>query len=106
MEIELHSFGFMIEAEFLASWKTLKALSVNDKAAKSNSGVATHCRVSLISGKEYTEMCFTVLFEFGIVTKNGAVHLAMAAGFPHELLADVVILVLGLSALFEKRAFE
>jgi hypothetical protein len=51
-------------------------------------------------------MCFTILGEFSVLTKNDTVHLTMASGLPHKLLTDVVVLVLGLISLFEECAFD
>jgi len=49
---------------------------------------------------EYPDMCFTFLGEFSVLTKNDTVHLTIASGFPHKQLADVVVSVSRLIALF------
>lgn len=102
----MHIFGLMIELEFFASRKDIQVLHVDEKSTEGNSSMATHSPVSTIRSKEYPDMRFTALGEFSVLTKNGTVHLMVTVVLPHKLLADVVVLVLGLSALFEECAFE
>ena len=61
--------------------------------------MAAHGTVSIIGEEEDTQVGFACVYKFGSGSKDGPIHLSMAAWFTDQRTADIVMFVLGLTAL-------